>query len=470
MPSNYVSANTQKRLDFSLPKMKQNQDNLLWIVFNALGLEQILNYSIVGKWRLDGHKALLTRDELLKEIAPKLAENSIVDAYIPWLANQINKSNDVVKRAGGGSSYLYDQIVKGFRSICIWAKETKTDLNKLSLEEALEQSKGYVPNAARKGKEDSDANPVVYRFADGHKVVQLKTDEALKREGDIMKHCVGEYCLAVQQGESIIYSLRTPDNKPLVTMEYDPVKKAFEQMYGFENEEPEPETEPLILEFLKKMYPKEVKFFLKLGGSIEDLNLGDLKSVGEASLAALASNKKTPAAILEELITVASGLVENYDKIVRFEVARNPSTPVHVMEQLANDKGTSTKWGIHASLASNVNAPAALLDKLSRDMNWTTRQNVAQNLNTTTATLERLSRDRDEEVRLAVVRHPQTSMSTLDQMLGDEHKRVATEAKNIRLKRKLAEYSKARMSASHKLDIAKSLRAAADALESEHSL
>jgi hypothetical protein len=139
------------------------------------------------------------------------------------------------------------------------------------------------------------------------------------------------------------------------------------------------------------------------------------------------------------------------------------------MQQLALDKGTSTKWGIHAALACNVNAPPALLDTLSRDMNWTTRQNVAQNNNTTAATLERLSKDRDEDVRLAVALQPHTSMSTLEGMVGDVNEAVKVAAKEARLKRKLAD-NKARMSASHKLDIAKSLRAAADALESEHSL
>jgi len=370
-----IVADTQKRLDFSLPKMKQNQDIFLWVVFSAIGLEH--EVFLTGKGQFLRHGSKIERDELLKDLSSKLAANSIIDGYIPWLANRMSRVNDLNPK-----SNLTDKLIREFRSVCIWAKETKTDLNKLSLEEALEQSKGYVPNAARKGKEDSDANPVVYTFADGHKVVQLKTDEALKREGDVMKHCVGTYCDAVKTGDSVIYSLRTPANKPLVTMELNPKTNEFEQTFGVENSDPTPEDAKYLIEFIKTKWPHDAVTLFKLGEDMSGLDKDQLKSLSPKGKSFIA--RKGSVASPAMLETIASFYLEAtddrlvWDREVIRTLASNEKTPSHVLEQIFNSstaRKTESGVDLHPTqpdvasnlwlgLAANKSTPAHILEEL----------------------------------------------------------------------------------------------------------
>lgn len=56
--------------------------------------------------------------------------------------------------------------------------------------------------------------------------------DALKYEGEMLKHCVGGYCEDVVQGRSRIFSLRDDDGRPRVTIEVQPnsnQKMTFEQ-------------------------------------------------------------------------------------------------------------------------------------------------------------------------------------------------------------------------------------------------
>ena len=455
-----VLANAQKRLDFVLPKMKQHQDWLVWIVMNAVGLEQRakMTNSIVGpKWTLAGKRSTL--DEVLATVRDRLEVASVVDRYIPWLANRLNKTKD---------HGLLEPLVSAFRSICIWASETKTDLNKLSLEEALNQSADYVPNAARKSKEDSDANPVVYRFADGHKIVELRTDEALKREGDVMKHCVGSYCDAVKAGDSIIYSLRDPSGKSVVTMEYLPKLKGFDQIFGPSNEKPSDEVKPLVLEFLKNKYPTEVDFILEMGGSFEDIDLSDVESMSSEAKRSLARNSLSPVSILEVLArdggrdvrsaiaihrrtptSVLEVLARDGGSDVRVSVADNPNTPTSVLEALAKDKSSSVRaavagnpntptsvlealaveaadyaediYGIRRMVARNRNAPASALEALSGDRDLYVRRDVADNPSLPASALERLATDADINIRQKVAKNPNTPASALERLVNDSN-------------------------------------------------
>ena len=262
-----LSGSTEKRLKFVWPKLSNEfKLAILEIVFNAIGLD---------RWKTefkpddpDYQVKAADSDAILEHFSDKLRDNDLVDAYIPWLATRISKERNP-------QAYLVVQSISRFRSICLWAKETKTDLNKLGLLEAMEQARDYVPNAARKSKEDSDANPVVYRFADGHKVVELRTDEALKREGDVMKHCVGSYCDAVKAGDSTIYSLRTKDGESLITMEY--ASEAFQQMFGEGNTDPTDEVKPYLIEFVENKYPDDVMALVMAGKPPKDIkNLSKL--------------------------------------------------------------------------------------------------------------------------------------------------------------------------------------------------
>lgn len=59
----------------------------------------------------------------------------------------------------------------------------------------------------------------------GYQWVEVKSPEALDREGKVMGHCVGSYCEQVKEGNSIIYSLRDPKGESHVTVEATPLPK-----------------------------------------------------------------------------------------------------------------------------------------------------------------------------------------------------------------------------------------------------
>ena len=68
-----------------------------------------------------------------------------------------------------------------------------------------------------------------------------------------MNHCVGGYCDRVEQGKSVIYSLRDPSNKPHVTLETEGDTFDFEQIMGNSNSDPKPEYKKIIGEWFKEL-------------------------------------------------------------------------------------------------------------------------------------------------------------------------------------------------------------------------
>jgi hypothetical protein len=64
-------------------------------------------------------------------------------------------------------------------------------------------------------------------------------EDALKYEGEMLKHCVGGYCEDVVQGRSRIFSLRDYDGRPRVTIEAVPAGRTFAEVKQYLDTEPE---------------------------------------------------------------------------------------------------------------------------------------------------------------------------------------------------------------------------------------
>ena len=94
-----LSALTDRRLEYVLPGLEpRDQQSVLWIVFNAIGLERRVTPSIIG-FVIDGKRFPMSEKDkegykvVLDYLKDDLAKNTVVDAYIPWLANQFKKGN-----------------------------------------------------------------------------------------------------------------------------------------------------------------------------------------------------------------------------------------------------------------------------------------------------------------------------------------------------------------------------------------
>ncbi len=171
------------------------------------------------------------------------------DFLIPWIARELIALMKAVQgKAKIGD--IYTDAVEALGSkgpaIALWARETRTDIGKVDLAQALEAIATYQFKTRR-----VDAGTVVYEYPDGWTVQELRSDRLLKQEGDVMQNCVGGYWGAVSIGESRIYSLRDPSGNPHVDIEWhtDPHAPRWEdQMRWGEMESMGPE------EFLLSKY------------------------------------------------------------------------------------------------------------------------------------------------------------------------------------------------------------------------
>ncbi len=77
---------------------------------------------------------------------------------------------------------------------------------------------------------------------------------------------------------------------------------------------------------------------------------------------------------------------------LRHELARNPNTPVTVLQRWFDSTDYLVEWG----LALNPRTPPAVMERLSHSGNLYTRMNLTYNKATPPAILERLSQDPDE--------------------------------------------------------------------------
>jgi hypothetical protein len=243
---------------------------------------RLVDFEYVGR---DGEKGLGQKDTVLLALAAsvtRMPQQHDADFLLPWVARELNKLLKAVyeffvwrdRPSPRGPSPFpgpeapptmrdFDNAVEALvtkgPAIAMWAKETKTDINRVSLAQALEaiETHEFKTRRVPQGK-------VVYEFPDGWTVQELPP-EALRAEGEVMQHCVGSYCDVVTSGHTVIYSLRDPAGNPHVTMEwhppgcneydceYDATKGHFEQIYGKQNAPVVDKYKPYVVEFVKKM-------------------------------------------------------------------------------------------------------------------------------------------------------------------------------------------------------------------------
>lgn len=88
---------------------------------------------------------------------------------------------------------------------------------KMSVPQAIDGAKKWqeAMNKKKAVAEDADGIEEVFKH-ENFRVVKLLSEQAFKREGNLMKHCVASY---FGRTDCIIYSLRDENNKPHCTME-----------------------------------------------------------------------------------------------------------------------------------------------------------------------------------------------------------------------------------------------------------
>jgi hypothetical protein len=127
----------------------------------------------------------------------------------------------------------------------------------------------------------------------------------------------------------------------------------------------------------------------------------------------VAANPTTPLAVLARLM-----LDEN--ESVRNHLARNPSTPADILEQLGI--GKERGWAFvetRSAVARHKNAPAALLVRLALDGQVQVREAVARRSDLAVVVLEKLALDKSDSVRSGVAQNQDTPSPILEKLALD---------------------------------------------------
>ena len=125
------------------------------------------------------------------------------------------------------------------------SKEAPTRLKKMSYKQAKENAKKWNETLQKKGKEIKETEKdveVIHDFKDGFKIVKLIGENAYKREGNLMGHCVSSYF----GKDDEIYSLRDNKNMPHCTM-----SKSSQQIKGKGNGSINPKYIKYVVKFLE---------------------------------------------------------------------------------------------------------------------------------------------------------------------------------------------------------------------------
>ena len=176
----------------------------------------------------------------------------------PWLQAALDRGEEVGyfspvtpfhDRVRGMMDWLMAQQANGAR----------LNLDRMSFAQALEHAERWHREMAERNalaatpSEDASGIQEMLKFADGFRWVRLTTAQALKREGNLMQHCVGQggYTAQVKSGRTKIYSLRDPSNKPHCTIEVD--QGEIQQCKGKQNEPPVEKYVPYVKSFLQSL-------------------------------------------------------------------------------------------------------------------------------------------------------------------------------------------------------------------------
>jgi pentose-5-phosphate-3-epimerase len=180
------------------------------------------------------------------------------------------------------------------------------------------------------------------------------------------------------------------------------------------------EDKTLPLEKVKKLFEK-FRDDMQIAGQVA-MNLSLRTSVYERG------KEKNP--IMEELLIKLS---EVEDMGSRWAVAKNPHTPVHILEKLAKDEVNL----VRALVATNPNTPSAVLQTLFSDEKIV-RDGLSGNPNTPAKLLKILADDSDKMVRMRIAENPSTPLDLLERLKKDADENVAKAAEVNLAKRKSA--------------------------------
>lgn len=165
------------------------------------------------------------------------------DKYAVWIAKEYKKDSTILS---------YDKL----RDIIDWAQSESPNILGMDYAKALKEAeifhKSLKNKKVEKIKEKIDPKRIIYRCSDGKHFFYTLKSEDLKREGQIMGHCIGTnamYAKKLKKGIIKVISLRDNKNMPHVTFEINMINGKSEQISGKKNDTPISKYLNFITEF-----------------------------------------------------------------------------------------------------------------------------------------------------------------------------------------------------------------------------
>jgi hypothetical protein len=118
-------------------------------------------------------------------------------------------------------------------------------------------------------------------------------------------------------------------------------------------------------------------------------------------------------------------LLEDLVETNPYHVAQNPNTPAEILEKLGSHSSNLTRTYV----AYHPNTPTNVLMQFVTDSGEDVRSAVAGNTNLPPGGLQKLATDQSKYIRIEVAKNPSTSPKTLEQLTGDRVATVRNKAK-----------------------------------------
>lgn len=151
------------------------------------------------------------------------------DHLIPWIARELvalekdtlraerdAKDSNESWQARHAAEEVSKALLRKISAIAMWSEQTGKNIMEVKLEDALDATENFEI------EEDVPQGTIIHTFDDGWTAQELRTHAQLSAEGEVMQHCVGNYCDWVQWNKAYIISIRDRNGKPHATIEWSP--------------------------------------------------------------------------------------------------------------------------------------------------------------------------------------------------------------------------------------------------------
>ena len=208
-------------------------------------------------------------------------------------------------------------------------------ISKMSYEQAKVKAEAWVKALQKKGEdimESPEDTETILDFGDGFRVVKLIRENAYKREGFLMHHCVADY----YDKDVEVYSLRDSDNMPHCTIEKD------QQIRGKGNGDVHPKYVDYVVEFLKHVGMRvgddemEHLGYVNAEGFLDELN--------QEALDLMYDNKYFPVRFRDKFTDKEGKQIVRLDVLTIFPLLEEVDNSLRITVDPRRLLSASTKW------------------------------------------------------------------------------------------------------------------------------